>query len=103
LGVQKLNNADDVLDLGKNTGKSYVPFNGMQASQYHWIRESRKPETREFKKWLAREVIPSIRKTGKYQIDDQENLTREFLDNLATLFPSIKLMSYQSKRFACIL
>ncbi|MEV2911037.1 phage antirepressor KilAC domain-containing protein [Paenibacillus larvae] len=41
---------------------------------YDVILESRKPESREFRKWVTRDVLPSIRKTGMYATD-------ELLDN----------------------
>lgn len=35
---------------------------------YNLILTSRKPEAKKFKRWITHEVIPSIRKTGGYQI-----------------------------------
>lgn len=35
---------------------------------YNLILASRKPEAKQFKRWITHEVIPSIRKTGIYQI-----------------------------------
>lgn len=35
---------------------------------YDVVLESRKPEAREFRKWVTRDVIPSIRKTGSYSV-----------------------------------
>lgn len=37
---------------------------------YNLILTSRKPEAKKFKRWITHEVIPSIRKTGGYQIPD---------------------------------
>ena len=37
---------------------------------YNLILASRKPEAKQFKRWITHEVIPSIRKTGGYQIPD---------------------------------
>ncbi|KAA6327850.1 hypothetical protein EZS27_023200 [termite gut metagenome] len=36
---------------------------------YDVILESRKPEARQFRKWITSEVLPSIRKTGQYSND----------------------------------
>jgi prophage antirepressor-like protein len=74
-----------------------------ESGLYKLIFKSRAPKAEEFSDWVADEVLPSIRKTGKYYVNDEGNLTREFLDNLSTFFSSIKLMIYQSRRFACIL
>jgi len=35
---------------------------------YRLIFTSRKPEAERFKRWVFHEVLPSIRKTGKYEI-----------------------------------
>lgn len=37
---------------------------------YNLVLASRKPEAKKFKRWITHEVIPSIRKTGGYQIPD---------------------------------
>lgn len=39
---------------------------------YTLILTSRKPEAKEFKRWITHEVIPSIRKTGKYNINNNK-------------------------------
>lgn len=39
-----------------------------EAGVYHLIFKSRKPEAKEFKRWLATEVIPSIRRTGRFSV-----------------------------------
>jgi len=38
-----------------------------EAGLYSLILTSRKPEAKEFKRWVTHEVLPSIRKTGGYQ------------------------------------
>lgn len=37
-----------------------------ESGLYSLVLRSRKPEAREFKRWITREVIPTIRKTGSY-------------------------------------
>jgi anti-repressor protein len=39
-----------------------------EAGLYTLILGSRKPEAKAFKRWITHEVIPSIRKTGGYQV-----------------------------------
>jgi prophage antirepressor-like protein len=41
---------------------------------YDVILESRKPEAKEFRKWVTSEVLPSIRKTGSYSLGDPQRL-----------------------------
>ncbi len=40
---------------------------------YDVILDSRKPEARQFRKWVTSEVLPSIRKTGGYIATTQED------------------------------
>jgi prophage antirepressor-like protein len=37
-----------------------------ESGLYNLIFQSRKPEAKKFRKWVTSEVLPSIRKTGKY-------------------------------------
>jgi prophage antirepressor-like protein len=39
---------------------------------YSLIFRSKKPEAKAFKHWVTHEVLPSIRKTGYYRLDDSE-------------------------------
>lgn len=38
---------------------------------YELIFNSRKPEAKQFKRWVTHEVLPAIRKTGKYEVPNQ--------------------------------
>ena len=49
-----------------------------ESGLYSLILSSRKPEAKQFKRWITHEVIPSIRKTGGY-IAGQETLSPEEL------------------------
>lgn len=53
-----------------------------EGNLYKAIMGSRKPEAEAFQKWICFEVIPSIRKTGSY--NSQNNLTfKDFMFKLA--------------------
>ena len=44
-------------------------YNGInEAGMYKLIFNSRKPEAKEFTRWVTHEVLPSIRKTGSYSV-----------------------------------
>jgi BRO family, N-terminal domain len=43
-----------------------------ESGMYSLIFRSRKPEARRFRKWVTSEVLPSLRKTGQYQLHDHE-------------------------------
>jgi anti-repressor protein len=54
-----------------------------ESGLYSLVLRSRKPEAREFKRWITREVIPAIRKTGTYSVtravpQDFASALREF-------------------------
>jgi len=57
---------------GAATGKSLMSFVN-EPGLYTLVLGSRKPEAKRFKRWITHEVIPSIRKTGSYSVN--QNLT----------------------------
>jgi prophage antirepressor-like protein len=46
-----------------------------ESGLYHAVVKSRKPTAKRFRKWVTLEVLPSIRKTGQYQIQPRRSLT----------------------------
>ncbi|HDX1111688.1 TPA: Bro-N domain-containing protein [Pasteurella multocida] len=53
---------------------------------YRLIIKSRKPEAEPFETWVFEEVLPQIRKTGKYEVQPQQLALPEparYVDNLA--------------------
>ena len=53
-----------VYTLGGNQNLTTINESGL----YSLILTSRKPEAKAFKKWVTSEVLPSIRKQGKYEV-----------------------------------
>lgn len=51
-----------------------------ESGLYGLISQSRKPETKPFKRWIRKEVIPALRKTGIYAV--QGSLTRNGLEGI---------------------
>lgn len=51
-------------DIGQNGGKA--PVFVSEPGLYKLIMRSRKPEAKEFQRWVTHEVLPSIRKHGAY-------------------------------------
>lgn len=47
-----------------------------ESGLYSLILRSRKPEAKRFKKWVTSEVLPSIRKTGQYQMGPEKTNDR---------------------------
>lgn len=56
-----------VLTLGGEQSMLTVNESGL----YNLIFTSNKPEAKAFRKWVTSEVLPSIRKTGKYEASPQ--------------------------------
>jgi prophage antirepressor-like protein len=43
-----------------------------ESGLYSLVLRSRKPEAKIFRRWITHEVIPAIRKTGRYSTDDRQ-------------------------------
>lgn len=72
-------------DIGQNGGKA--PVFVSEPGLYKLIMRSRKPEAREFQRWVTHEVLPTIRKHGTYmtqQTLDKALTSPDFLIQLAT-------------------
>ena len=75
LGIENNRNATSRLDDDEK-GVSIVRTSSGEQSMttvnesglYNLIFQSRKPEAKKFRKWVTGEVLPSIRKTGRYEI-----------------------------------
>lgn len=72
-------------DIAQNGGKAPVFIS--EPGLYKLIMRSRKPEAKEFQRWVTHEVLPSIRKHGAYmtqQTLDKALTSPDFLIQLAT-------------------
>lgn len=72
-------------DIGQNGGKA--PVFVSEPGLYKLIMRSRKPEAREFQRWITHEVLPSIRKHGIYATEttiDQILADPDFVIRLLT-------------------
>ena len=70
-------------NLGRQQVANFVNEDGL----YDVILDSRKPEAKQFRKWITFEVLPSIRKHGAYMSDEiiERTLTDpDYLIRLAT-------------------
>lgn len=83
--------ADDVVSthtvsdsLGRANTATIINEDGL----YDVILESRKPEARSFRKWITSEVVPSIRKTGSYGVNQ---LPQNYVEALEALVESVKV------------
>jgi prophage antirepressor-like protein len=62
--IQRLFNSNDDPSMKNITKLAIINESGL----YNLIFESKKKEAKEFKKWVTSEVLPTIRKTGGYNI-----------------------------------
>lgn len=72
-------------DIGQNGGKA--PVFVSEPGLYKLIMRSRKPEAKEFQRWITHEVLPAIRKHGAYMTQstiDKALTSPDFLIQLAT-------------------
>lgn len=72
-------------DIGQNGGKAPVFIS--EPGLYKLIMRSRKPEAKEFQRWVTHEVLPTIRKHGAYMTQQTLNkalASPDFLIQLAT-------------------
>lgn len=75
----------DSIDIAQNGGKA--PLIISEPGLYRLVMKSRKPEAKEFQRWVTHEVLPSIRKHGAYmtqQTLDKALTSPDFLIQLAT-------------------
>lgn len=56
--------------LGRTQPANFVNEDGL----YDVILDSRKPNAKKFRKWLTKEVVPTIRKTGSYSIQNSRSI-----------------------------
>lgn len=57
-----------------------------ESGLYSLIMSSKKPEAKTFKRWVTSEVLPSIRKTGSYNV--QKQVPQTYLEALKALVAS---------------
>lgn len=66
---------------------SYTVIN--ESGLYKLIMRSDKPEARKFQDWVTREVLPSIRKTGGYLLNEEARDTAHADDRQAMPLPEL--------------
>ena len=77
-----INNTPENLIKINNFGMKFINESGL----YSLIMSSKKPEAKVFKRWVTSEVLPSIRKTGSYNV--QKQVPQTYLEALKALVAS---------------
>ena len=71
--VRRLDKDDvDLTDVIDSIGREQKTYVVNESGLYDLILRSDKPKAREFRRWITKEVLPSIRKTGKYSVKPEE-------------------------------
>lgn len=85
LDIENVSDAINKLDEDEKL-ISTLPISGQRRSVlcvnepglYGLVFQSRKPEAKTFKRWIAHEVLPTIRKTGSYSVNEQAPQSFDF-------------------------
>lgn len=86
---ETIENTDDFGELSDSSPNNSIKINnnGMkfinESGLYTLIARSNKPEARRFQRWVTSEVLPSIRKTGSYNV--QKQVPQTYLEALKAL------------------
>ena len=74
-----------------NDGKRGTPFRNIvsESGLYNLILRSEKPEAKGFKRWVSHEVLPTIRKTGSYQLNTR-SMPQNYREALRELLAQVE-------------
>lgn len=74
-------NTDSLITLPIDTGYGIKELIFITEPQLYFVMmRSRSEQAKPFRQWVVNEVLPSIRKTGKYEVKKENVLTRDQLD-----------------------
>lgn len=72
--------------LDKPKGVQATSWLFTEAATYQMLLRGHAPQSEPFRKWVTEEVLPSIRKTGKYNAEDSQNpIALAIMDELKSL------------------
>lgn len=84
-----------ILDsLGRQQETTFVTEDGL----YDVILDSRKPQAKAFRKWITSEVLPSIRKTGSYSVQQRYEIPQSFSEALMLAAKQAQQIEEQQKQ-----
>ena len=72
--AQRLDDDEKGVTIGDTLGGQQLLSVVNEAGLYSLILTSRKAEARRFKRWVTHEVLPALRRTGKYEMHQTELL-----------------------------
>lgn len=66
--LSRLDDDEKLTSVVLNSGQGRQMWLVSESGLYNLIFQSRKPEAKAFRKWVTSEVLPSIRRTGRYEM-----------------------------------
>ena len=66
--MNRLDDDEKLTSVVSNSGQGRQMWLVNESGLYNLIFQSRKPEAKAFRKWVTSEVLPTIRKTGRYEL-----------------------------------
>ena len=66
--MNRLDDDEKLTSVVSNSGQGRQMWLVSESGLYNLIFQSRKPEAKAFRKWVTSEVLPSIRRTGRYAL-----------------------------------
>lgn len=69
-----------------NTGENFLTESGV----YKLVFKSHKPNAEAFTDWIADEVLPTLRKTGSYEMPKQDKPKKEKLPSVNMMVKNVK-------------
>ena len=80
--------------MGRERQANFVNEDGL----YDVILDSRKPQAKAFRKWITSEVLPSIRKTGSYSVQQRYEIPQSFSEALMLAAKQAQQIEEQQKQ-----
>lgn len=96
--IEKLDEDEKKLDyVQHSSGQSRRSWTINEFGLYSLILTSSKPEAKPFKRWVTHQVLPSIRKAGKYTTDEEQKYEAD-LQKLVSEIESLKIKKEASQK-----
>lgn len=93
--IQKLDDDERAMfNIGRQGNTNFISEPGL----YKLIGASRKPAAKKFNRWVTHEVLPSIRQTGSYTVQQQPQLPQSFAEALQLAADQAKQLEAQKPK-----
>ncbi len=89
---------NDGVTIRDSIGRKQNPIVINESGLYSLILSSKLPSAKDFKRWVTKEVLPSIRKHGAYFTDETLDRVMENSSEAETLFKKLKAEKLKNKK-----